>query len=284
MRFSLKMGGLLVAVALIVVSSPGMAKSNRGIGWIPEETRSGPMTLHSQRFWVEGRLFPNRETTFNVGWRWAVGDDEVGIQALYFDVQNKGTIAGDIRDSRMGDASLVWRHYFNSGSDVRWSIQAGVEINKWRGLNTRTQASASDDSPIWTLALPFGRENPQGSSWVIEPRLAHWKKNVAGSDGSNVKGFGNVFGVRFAGSSPISTRWWVVAEVIPLLSGSNSFNKDTGTLNRQVIFNVGLLTITKGQSWAKIGVTNGSGTTVATSMLAAPDVSAGFIIQAGSTF
>ncbi|MGH8103736.1 MAG: hypothetical protein ACREJQ_04360 [bacterium] len=285
MRVGIAAACVLIFGVSVMAPTPALAKGqNRGIGWIPEETRSGPMSLHSQRFWVEGRIFPDRETTFNGNWRWIVGRDELGIHGIYFDVKNKGTIAGDIRDSRMGDASVVWRHYFKSGSDTHWSIQPGVEFNSWRGLNETSNLSAHDDSPIWTLALTVGQEDEQGISWVIEPRIAGWADHVSTTSGTEIDSFGTVFGVRFAGSSKLATRWWLVGEVTPLISGDNTFDKDTGDLNKEVILNIGFLTITKSKAWAKIGVTNGAGTTIATSMLAAPDVSAGFIIQAGTSF
>ncbi len=211
---------------------------------------------------------------------WALGRELWAFEPAWIPEK----IAGSIRDSQLASKAISYRFFPQNQGQIRWSIQPGVELNSWTGTNVDISASASDSTPIWTLAISAGKEDAEGFSYLIEPRVAGWADKVKASTGGKVEGFGTVFGIRLAGSYRLHPRWLLSGEVIPVLSGDNTFEKPSGELERQVIFQIGVLTITGEDRWMQFGITNSAGSSVATSMIAAPDSSAGFLIQGGVNF
>jgi hypothetical protein len=276
-----KTAGLAVA-ALMAGSGAAMASED---GRLLPEVRSRLLGEGAYEAQFQLRVFSGGDPVVGAAWATGIGKWELALSAARFEVENEGTIAGNIRKSRMNTIAVAIRAPLGRPTkNTLWWVEPGVEFNAWRGLVKESDVATRDNSPSFTLAVRAGRENPEGFSWVLEPKMVTWKSTVRDDAGAPVESFGTVVGLRAAGTMPLDDRWTLTAQIIPIISGDNSFDDITGELETQTIFEAGLVYAPREDWWAKIGVANNGGPTPASSMLFAPDNSAGFYVAIGSNY
>ncbi|MHA2621521.1 MAG: hypothetical protein V2G42_07695 [bacterium JZ-2024 1] len=274
--------GSVVSVFVATVATVARAE---GTGGVLPEVRSHLLPEGTYEGQVQLRVFSDGSPVVGAAWATGIGKWELGLSGTRFEVENEGTIAGSIRKSRMNSIAIAVRAPIGQLSpNTPWWVEPGIEFNSWRGLVKESGVATRDNTPSFTLAVRTGRENAEGFSWVVEPKMVTWKSRVPDDAGAPVRSFGTVIGIRAAGAVQLDPRWSLSAQVIPILRGHNSFDKVTGELERQVIFEAGLIYAPGQDWWAKMGVANNGGPTPASSMLFAPDNSAGFYLAIGSSY
>jgi len=271
----------LVVMVLLTVGTRAQADG----GWVMPEVRSHLLAEGTYEAQAQVRVFSGGEWVTGAAWATGIGNWELALSAIRFEVENEGTIAGSIRQSRMNSIALGIRAPLGRLSKTTpWWVEPGIEFNSWRGLVKESGVATRDNSPMFTLAVRAGRENPDGFSWSAEPRMAVWKGKVRDDAGAPVESFGTVIGLRLAGTIPIGDKWLLSGQAIPIVSGDNSFDDTTGNLEKQVVYEGALVYAPGRDWWAKIGVANNAGPTPASSMLDAVDNSAGFYFVFGSSY
>jgi hypothetical protein len=222
-----------------------------------------------------------------VDWRWWDGSNDtfaflaeygvtdrldLGAGYVTFDNLGEPPIAGALRASDL-HGPAVWLKYVGrevEGNRWGWSVAPGVEFLTMEGTNTAIGATAGGDETVFSLEVPIGI--PDGDVlWMVTPKLATFPDTapVTGPIGiqlpAEIDSFGTVVGLGLGVVAPIGT-------------GDNSIDPDTNDPTVQLLFGAGARRAlhVADESYLDLFVTNASGPTTATSLIAAPDQSVGF--------
>lgn len=240
---------------------------------------------------VDVRFFEGSgNETISIGFKGEMGKkSDASIMFLDLDNVGKDPISGVVRRSDLQLLALNWKWEFSS-VDKGWGISfmPGFELATGgpRGTNSSTNAWAENDSFIPTLAVPM-QKNAGSWTWLVQPKAAWWDSNWSTSGGSTIEGFGSVVGIGLGATKRIGSRFTISADVTPIVSGSNTINKNTNEVDDDVVWG-GALTWHCQRSSRPTNVTifgtNAAGPTVATSLIAAPDNSTCFGVRVERAF
>jgi hypothetical protein len=208
------------------------------------------------------------------------------VNYVRFDNVGRPPIAGALRASEV-DGPGVWLKYVVRDTEPgSWgaAVIPGVEFLDIFGTNQAIDATAGDQETVFTLECPIGI--PTGDAlWIIDPKLATFPSTAPVFAGpgtpvgmvlpAEIDSFGTVFGVGLGGIAPLGPtgRWWVYANVTPILAGDNAIDAATNDPTIQLPWTAGIRWDADVDESLSVDVfaTTAAGGTTATSLLAAPD-------------
>jgi hypothetical protein len=245
---------------------------------------------------IDWRYWDGSNDTFTGSVEYGLTDRlDLGAAYVSFDNVGEAPLGSAVRASSL-KGPAIWVKYV--GREVEdnqwgWSVVPGVEFLDMQGTNTVTGASAGDDESVFTLEVPIGI--PDGDVlWMISPKLAAFPDTapVTGPIGislpAEIDSFGTVVGLGLGVVAPIGTggHWHVYGDVTPILAGDNSIDPATNGLTAQLPWTAGFrrqVDVAE-DAYVDLFVTNCSGGTTATSLIAAPDRSVGWGVRASLTW
>ncbi|MBM3475217.1 MAG: hypothetical protein FJX75_18300 [Armatimonadetes bacterium] len=288
----------LTALCLLAVLATASVAQDDALG-TPNLKSPNALAKNDFRTTIDWRYWDGSNDTFT-------GTAEYGllnkltIGAGYVDFDNAGVppILGAVRASDLSGPA-VWAKWVGRPVDPTipqwgWSIVPGVEILDMQGTNTAIGASAGDTETVFTLEVPIGI--PDGSVlWMIDPKLAVFPGTapVTGPIGiglpASVDSFGTVVGLGLGVTAPLGPgkNWKVYGDVTPILCGDNAIDNTTNTPTIQLPWTLGVrrhVNLASNSCVVDAFLTNCSGGTTATSLIATPDGSVGYGVRASVTW
>lgn len=261
--------GLLAAIAVLLLTSAQAVLAQ------PDGTpnlRSGTVYQGPTVGWGEVRVWNDDAQTFSAGITGRV-KDRLDATIGLTDIETDDPVGGIVRSTDLQVLSLDFRWQASQGG---WMIAFNPAIDLATrdivAVNTVTHEFADWGDAFPSLGLIFERQC--GSCTVIvNPRVAFWEGTMMASNGTLLDGFGTVVGVGFGARKQFGSRLQLSADVTPILSGDNSVDGDTNTVDKSLVWGAGgsYLLIPSHNTWVSVFGTNAFARTGATSLLAAPD-------------
>ena len=286
----------VVFVLALCVLAVGAVSAQDAAPGTPNQKSPNALGDSDFRATIDWRYWDGGNDTFSFLAEYGLTDRlDIGAAYVTFDNLGDPPIAGAWRASELSGPA-IWVKYVGrevEGNRWGWSVAPGVEFLDMQGTNPSIGASAGDQETVFTLEVPIGI--PDGDVlWLVNPKLADFPDSapVSGPIGvplpASIDSFGTVVGLGLGIVAPISEneKWSIYGDVTPILSGDNSIDKDTNDLTAQLPFTVGVrkqLNVAE-ESYLDLFVTNCSGATTATSLIAAPDQSIGWGARASFTW
>jgi len=288
--------GLTALCLLVVLATVGVAQ-DAALG-TPNLKSPNALPNSDFRATIDWRYWDGSNDTFTGAVEYGLSD-RLNLGAAYVSFSNAGEplIGGALRASDL-QGPAVWLKWVGRPVDAEkgqwgWSVVPGIEILDMQGTNTAIGASAGDTETVFTLEAPVGI--PDGDVlWMIDPKLAVFPDTapVTGPPGvqlpAAIDSFGTVVGLGLGVVAPIGTggNWHVYGDVTPILTGDNAIDAATNTPSIQLPWTAGFrrhLDLAK-DTYVDVFVTNCSGGTTASSLIATPDRSVGFGARASFTW
>jgi hypothetical protein len=268
---------MLVYFLIVLSSGAVQAQGNLGEG-----------SPGDQEIFLDLRFFPGREEFYALGWQRNWSPEVQGrLTLLKFQSRTRGELIADSRwHSYLALGEVAGRFRTSYGHGMETWLEVGVELPNSRGRNLTIQERADSHHPIFTLAYSLQRSRPRAGKpprivWRVAPRLAFGESSVRSSPGETLSNFGTVGGLELGVQTSIDPSWDVQGTVIPLWTGDNTIDPQTGRLDRAVVWSLGAgyRPYRKGDPpghpsspWhVEAFLTNAAGPTGATSLLAAVD-------------
>lgn len=273
-------------VALTVVGAvlaAGAVSAQTGTWNLPSATA---LEDGSSEALADARFFEDENETWGVFLRGGFGDSGEATFG-YFDWETTGEdpINGAVRRSNF-DAVVTDVKWQLKETSPRVAVRAGADlkVGSASGTNTGTGAAAYLSGPVPSASLPIDFGNPDGTLWVLEPKIVWFDTQMATNAGPPIEGFGTVVmiggGVRY----PFSGNLTFVADAAYPVDGSNSIDEATNAVTEELAWSAGV-DAEFGRDWtAGVFATTAAGPTPATSAIATPDQSIGLGVRVGKAW
>ncbi|MGI5819671.1 MAG: hypothetical protein ACOX9R_16430 [Armatimonadota bacterium] len=273
----------VLVVITVLLMTVGAATAQVGTWGIPS---ASTWAEDQSQVFGEARFFDDDNQTWGVFLRGGFDDNGEAIFG-YFDweVTGEDPISGAVRKSEMS-AVVVDLKWLLRDTTPRIALRAGADLNVGRatGTNTLTGASAFMTGAIPTVSLPIEFGNPEGTLFVIEPKVVWFDTWMPTTLGAPIEGFGTAVmiggGVRY----PISNRVTLIVDAAYPINDSNSINDVTNEVTEELAWSAGI-SADLGSGWdADVFATTAAGPTPATSAIATPDQSIGLGVRVSKTW
>ncbi|MFQ6132822.1 MAG: hypothetical protein ACE5R4_12350 [Armatimonadota bacterium] len=239
---------------------------------------AAPDSLDAGRWSLEAdlRLFEGDNTSSSFQVTYGTSDhSEVAIGFVTFDNVGPDLIAGSLRRSELDMLAFSYR-LVDGDVDQRgcgFAGQLDLEVPlTWRGTNLDANRTAEAEHSIATFSFPFGGRPCDRLVLRAQPKLVLFEDYIPNSLGGQTEGFGTVLAVTAGGVLELSERWELFADLTDVWAGDNAICRRTGRPTDRTVWTAGArVEWAQGDRWLEAYLTNGSGLTTATSVLAAPD-------------
>jgi hypothetical protein len=260
----------IASLVLLLLAGPARAQEGTGAEGTPPQSRELSLDL---------RFFEAGEGYVALGWQqqWSPRIHN-RLNLLWFEsrADNPG-IAGDTWETAVSLGEIgSRRRVCRSGSQELW-LDLGGEWHSSKGTNATIGEWAQTRRPIPTLGL-LAEGNLRGErlKYRVGPRMALFESSVVATTGERLRSFGKVVGLEVGLQARVNPSWEVYGTAIPILSGDNTIDPDTGRVDQDIVWSAGVKYRPRESSrWRlELYATNSAGPTAATSLIAAVDQSA----------
>jgi hypothetical protein len=257
--FALATAAATTTTGAVAAEAPFATLNNLPARALPDSTRAAELGV---------RMFASDDVAYSGSVRAGLRDGwQVALTLNAFRADNDDTLGADQVEStwRGGELSAFKSLSLSERSSI--GLQVAVEIRDSKARVKTTGVFTKDDDSLWSLALPASLKVNDKLDLEATLKGVFFNKHLRSSAGNSVEGYGDVVALTLGGRFALSPAISLGADITPILSGDNSIDDNSGQVDDTQVWSLSARYAISAALAAEVFATNGSGTSMATSVI-----------------